>query len=85
MPAIPWQRVLSSSGVISSRGPGTDGANTQRQALEAEGVEVAVGRSGDLRVNLGEYGWFPEVGTVDIGVDVVHDGESGDEEADEEQ
>ena len=63
LPPITWQRVLASSGTISSRGPGTSGADIQRQALEAEGVEVTTGRSGDLRVNLTTYGWFPEVGT----------------------
>ncbi|CAL1702926.1 unnamed protein product [Somion occarium] len=68
IPPIPWQRVLSSAGTISSRGPGTEGAQRQREALEAEGVDVTVGRSGDMRVNLGTYGWFPAVGTVDIGV-----------------
>ncbi|KAG8978916.1 hypothetical protein FRB94_012616 [Tulasnella sp. JGI-2019a] len=56
---IPWQRVISSSGTISSRGPGTNGAQRQREALEAEGVEVTPGRSGELRINLAEYGWFP--------------------------
>ncbi|KAI0071459.1 MGMT family protein [Panus rudis PR-1116 ss-1] len=58
-PPIPWQRVISSSGTISSRGPGTEGAQRQKEALEAEGVEVTVTRSGDYRINLGTYGWFP--------------------------
>lgn len=57
--AIPWQRVVSSSGAISSRGPGTDGAQRQREALEAEGVEVTEGRGGELRVDLRTAGWFP--------------------------
>lgn len=56
---VPWQRVVSSSGAISSRGPGTDGAQRQREALEAEGVDVAVGRTGELLVSLAQYGWFP--------------------------
>lgn len=73
VPPIPWQRVLSSSGTISSRGPGTDGAQRQRQALEAEGVAVTDGREGDLRVNLKEYGWFPAPGTIDTGVEVQDD------------
>ncbi|KAI0795945.1 MGMT family protein [Abortiporus biennis] len=64
IPPIPWQRVISSSGTISSRGPGTTGAQRQKEALEAEGVEVS--EAG--RVNFGVYGWFPDVGTVDIGV-----------------
>ncbi|KAI0324396.1 MGMT family protein [Cubamyces sp. BRFM 1775] len=63
-PPIPWHRVLSSSGAISSRGPGTDGAARQRDALIAEGVEVETTRSGELKVNLREYGWFPAVGTI---------------------
>ncbi|KIO32374.1 hypothetical protein M407DRAFT_241459 [Tulasnella calospora MUT 4182] len=56
---VPWQRVISSSGAISSRGPGTDGARRQREALEAEGVEVSEGRGGELKVDLRTYGWFP--------------------------
>ena len=72
---IPWHRVLSSTGTISSRGPGTSGAQRQREALEAEGVEVVVGRTGEFRVNLGEWGWFPDVGTVDTGTNVAADPE----------
>ncbi|KAG8926765.1 hypothetical protein FRC03_005190 [Tulasnella sp. 419] len=56
---IPWQRVISSSGAISSRGPGTDGAARQRAALEDENVEVEEGRTGEFRVDLRRYGWFP--------------------------
>ena len=80
-PPIPWQRVLSSQGTISSRGPGTSGAQNQREVLEAEGVEVTVGRNGDMRVNLGTYGWFPAIGTIDIGVDLA--GGGGEEEQEE--
>ena len=58
-PPVPWQRVIASSGTISSRGPGTDGAQRQRDALEAEGVEVTDGRTGEMRVDLRAYGWFP--------------------------
>ncbi|KAF6751916.1 MGMT family protein [Ephemerocybe angulata] len=58
-PPIPWQRVLGASGTISSRGPGSDGAQRQRDALEAEGVEVTVGRTGEMRVDLARFGWFP--------------------------
>ncbi|KAJ3502271.1 hypothetical protein NMY22_g18642 [Coprinellus aureogranulatus] len=53
---VPWQRVIGASGTISSRGPGTDGAQRQRQALEAEGVEVTTGRTGEMRVDLGQKG-----------------------------
>lgn len=70
---IPWHRVLSSTGIISSRGPGTSGAQRQKEALEAEGVEVVVGRTGEFRVNLGEWGWFPEVGNVDTGTTIAAD------------
>ncbi|KAG6332901.1 hypothetical protein ID866_6188 [Astraeus odoratus] len=67
-PPVPWHRVISSAGTISSRGPGTDGAQRQREALEAEGVEVAIGRTGERRVDLTTWGWFPQPGTIDIGV-----------------
>ncbi|EIN03467.1 hypothetical protein PUNSTDRAFT_128761 [Punctularia strigosozonata HHB-11173 SS5] len=68
-PPVPWHRVVSASGAIASRGPGTDGARRQRQALEAEGVVVVDGRGGEgeARVRLREYGWFPAVGSVDLG------------------
>jgi len=59
-PMVPWHRVIGSSGSISSRGPGTDGAQRQRDALFAEGVEVTVGRTGELRVALTQWGWFPQ-------------------------
>ncbi len=56
---MPWQRVVSSAGKISSRGPGTDGAQRQREALEAEDVEVRIDRANELLVDLVAYGWFP--------------------------
>lgn len=59
-PPLPWHRVISSSGAISSRGPGTNGAELQRQALEEEDIEVIVGRTGELKVDLRLYGWFPD-------------------------
>jgi methylated-DNA-protein-cysteine methyltransferase-like protein len=58
-PPVPWQRVVSSAGKISSRGPGTDGAQRQCEALEAEDVEVRVGRANELLIDLVAYGWFP--------------------------
>ena len=67
-PPVPWHRVLASNGTISSRGPDTDGAERQRQALEAEGVEVTEGRTGELHVNLRRWGWFPAVGSIDLGI-----------------
>lgn len=57
---VPWQRVIGASGTISSRGPGTDGAQRQAQALQAEGVDVQLSRGGQYTVSLAEYGWFPE-------------------------
>ena len=69
-PPIPWYRVIASSGTISSRGPGTSGADDQRQELEAEGIEVSVGRMGDMRVDMKRYGWFPTPGTIDTGDDL---------------
>jgi hypothetical protein len=60
-PPIPWHRVIGASGTISSRGPGTTGAQRQRDALQAEGVEVTTGRTGEMRVDLSEFGWFPSI------------------------
>lgn len=60
-PPIPWHRVIAASGTISSRGPGTDGAQRQRDALVAEGVDVTQGRNGELRIDMRQYGWFPSV------------------------
>jgi len=58
-PPVPWHRVISSAGTISSRGPGTQGAQRQRDVLEAEGVEVTVSRTGEFRIDLRAWGWFP--------------------------
>jgi len=63
---VPWQRVVSSEGKISSRGPGTDGAQRQREALEAEDVEVRAVRANELLIDLVAYGWFPVPGTVGL-------------------
>jgi methylated-DNA-protein-cysteine methyltransferase-like protein len=81
-PPVPWYRVVSSSGTISSRGPGTEGAQNQRDELEAEGVEVSTGRTGEMRIDLVRWGWFPQVGSVDLpdGVHVMErDNEAGEE------
>ena len=56
-PPVPWHRVISSAVTITITPPGSE---RQRQALEAEGIEVVVGRTGELRVNLSEWGWFPD-------------------------
>ncbi|KAF8800735.1 MGMT family protein [Phlegmacium glaucopus] len=65
-PPIPWHRVIGASGTISSRGPGTTGAQRQRDALQAEGVEVTTGRTGEMRVNLSEFGWFPSIAELNL-------------------
>ncbi|KAF8329744.1 MGMT family protein, partial [Cantharellus anzutake] len=56
---VPWHRVIASSGQISSRGPGTNGAAHQRDALVEEDVEVDEVVGGTFRVSLARYGWFP--------------------------
>lgn len=60
------QRVISSKGLISPRGDGGLGVDRQREALQAEGVEVIVlpGGAGS-KIDLRVYGWFPE--SVDLG------------------
>ena len=82
-PPVPWHRVVSSSGTISSRGPGTDGARRQRDELEAEGVEVSTGRTGEMRIDFVRWGWFPQVGSVALpdGVQVAEDGDDEDGES----
>lgn len=79
VPLVPWYRVISSSGTISSRGPGTEGARRQRDELEAEGVEVSTGRTGDMRVDFGRWGWFPQAGSIDLPDNVDVNGEEGEE------
>ncbi|KAF8874279.1 DNA binding methylated-DNA-cysteine S-methyltransferase [Infundibulicybe gibba] len=77
-PPIPWYRVVASSGAISSRGPGTDGARRQRDELIAEGVEVSefTAGGGGGKVNMGQWGWFPDPGRWR---ESVEEGEEGDE------
>ena len=43
---------------MSHRGPG--GAARQAAFLRSEGVTVGIGHLGELTVDLGVYGWFPE-------------------------
>ncbi|KAI9454468.1 hypothetical protein BJY52DRAFT_1122763, partial [Lactarius psammicola] len=57
-------RVLSSAGRLSPRGPGTDGAARQSEALQAEDADVRAGRTNELLVDLATYGWFPAPGTI---------------------
>lgn len=35
------------------------GAQSQAEALRAEGIQVTPNEMGELRVDLGRYGWFP--------------------------
>lgn len=43
---------------MSHRGPG--GATRQAAFLRREGVPVVTGHLGELTVDLGTYGWFPD-------------------------
>ncbi len=43
---------------MSHRGPG--GAARQQHALRREGVTVRTGALGELIIDLGVYGWFPD-------------------------
>ncbi len=54
---VPWWRVVNAQGGISLRGR-AEGADLQRALLEREGVEF----SGEGRVALGRYRWFPGEG-----------------------
>ncbi|UZJ54371.1 hypothetical protein CBS101457_003691 [Exobasidium rhododendri] len=58
---VPWQRVISSSGAISDRGDGGEGAGRQADRLRQEGVEVSEsGTPTKFRVNMVRFGWFPD-------------------------
>jgi len=53
---VPWHRVVNAQGAVSTRSSG-DGADDQRELLEAEGVEF----NARGRVDLARYRWsFPE-------------------------
>ncbi|MEX2648475.1 MAG: MGMT family protein [Alphaproteobacteria bacterium] len=52
---VPWWRVINASGGISLRGGFGEGAERQRDLLEAEGVELVL----DGRVRLADYRWVP--------------------------
>ncbi|KAF8553084.1 MGMT family protein [Imleria badia] len=54
---LPWHRVISTSGIIASRG---DLGRVQSSALQVEGVPVLTGSFGESRVEFGQSGWFPE-------------------------
>lgn len=72
-PTVPWHRVISSSGAIADRGDGGEAAARQAQRLQQEGVTIIHGRgegvtidfghanpNAKFRVNMREYGWFPD-------------------------
>ncbi|KAH8797925.1 methyltransferase [Xylogone sp. PMI_703] len=54
---VPWQRVINSKGIISTRAPGW--AHRQAQYLRREGVNVEADNMGDYHINFKTYGWFP--------------------------
>jgi len=56
---VPWQRVINAKGAISPRGPGS--AARQAAALRREGVHVEEDSMGVFSVDLGRFGWFPDV------------------------
>ena len=53
--------MISAKGIISPRGDEGQGVARQKNALEAEGVEVdTLAGSGGEKVDVRRYGWFPE-------------------------
>lgn len=63
---MPWYRVVSSTGAISSRGSGTDGARQQKDELEGEYIEVLAvrGTQGDWRVDRRAWAGFRRSGAL---------------------
>lgn len=60
---------------MSGSGPGS--AERQAEALRAEGVEVEVDGMGEFYVDMGRFGWFPEVLPSEEGLDLEGDKETG--------
>ncbi|GAM84169.1 hypothetical protein ANO11243_021620 [Dothideomycetidae sp. 11243] len=74
---VPWQRIINSRGSISPRyvilgAPaisviqfkchrGPNGASRQASALRREDVVVERGAMGELTIDLGAFGWFPDM------------------------
>jgi len=56
---VPWQRVINSKGIISSRSH-PSGALAHATVLRQDGVVVSIGNMGELMVDFMEYGWFPK-------------------------
>ncbi|KAN0062887.1 Alkyltransferase-like protein 1 [Thecaphora frezii] len=86
---VPWQRVVSASGAISDRGDGGQGAARQAARLQHEGVAITQGRGGGIltdvrntganakwKVDLVQYGWFPDHVQLD-GYDTPHPDSDG--------
>ncbi|KAK1911444.1 hypothetical protein P3342_012745 [Pyrenophora teres f. teres] len=76
---VPWQRVINAKGGISPRGPSA--AAHQADALRREGVEVRQDAMGLYTVDLGEYGWFPDMLPSEAALVESSDGEDADEAA----
>ncbi|KAM5343214.1 hypothetical protein ACJ41O_014180 [Fusarium nematophilum] len=68
---VPWQRVISSKGIISPRSQ-PEGSRTQAAALRAEGVQVTENAMGELSVDFSSYGWFPDT----LPSEEIQDGDS---------
>lgn len=64
---------------VDKRQRGPSGASRHAAALRAENVEVNQGAMGELTVDLGRFGWFPDVLPSEAGLV-----ESSDEENEEE-
>ncbi|KAF2815356.1 MGMT family protein, partial [Mytilinidion resinicola] len=74
---VPWQRVINAKGGISPRGPGS--AARQAASLRREGVHVEEDSMGVFSVDLGRFGWFPDVLPSEVGDD--EEGSSEDEDS----
>jgi len=55
---LPWYRIVKSNGQLAFS-HGTKSARLQTEQLRLEGVEVQ-----NNRVNLGKFGWKPELGDL---------------------
>ncbi|KAL7779792.1 hypothetical protein CFE70_009809 [Pyrenophora teres f. teres 0-1] len=73
---VPWQRVINAKGGISP-----SAAAHQADALRREGVEVRQDAMGLYTVDLGEYGWFPDMLPSEAALVESSDGEDADEAA----
>ncbi|PWN37341.1 DNA binding methylated-DNA--cysteine S-methyltransferase [Meira miltonrushii] len=75
-PDVPWQRVIGAGGTISDRGDGGEGAARQAERLREEGVNVSEsGAPLRFRVNIQQYGWFPNQVSLYDSEEEAEDGE----------